>query len=193
MISPPVITFKSNSDTHVAPTLASTIISTSFKSNINKQHAPTLASAILSASLGSEHLIEWTLNWLTGAGGEPVLAEFLRNRKQQVNMRLVQKYPLCTLTRRNGSASDCANNATMIFIDDEWDERVASLKDAMTSSSKKENEKFMFPPLITFGNPTTKLPTTEIRDGAHRMEALLQLGHDCYWVIVVEAKPYICL
>ena len=192
MISPPVITFKSNSDTHVAPTLASTIISTSFKSNINKQHAPTLASAILSASLGSEHLIEWTLNWLNGAGGEPVLAEFLRNRKQQVNMRLVQKYPLCTLTRRNGSASDCANNATMIFIDDEWDERVASLKDAMTSSSKKDNEKFMFPPLITFGNPT-KLPTTEIRDGAHRMEALLQLGHDCYWVIVVEAKPYICL
>ena len=84
----------------------------------------------------------------------------------------------------------------MIFIDDEWDKRVASLKDAMTSSSKKDNEKFMFPPLITFGNPTTKLPTTEIRDGAqveYRMEALLQLGHDCYWVIVVEAKPYICL
>ena len=151
---------------------------------------PTLASAITSAAMGSDSLTKWTVDFLMGIGNAQVLASNIINR--EVTCQLVPEYPLNRLKRRNGSVHECNINKHMIFVDDEWDDIVDKMKTSI------RNKSFIPTPLIVFDFNNTEGTTgfsigslteaIEIRDGAHRLESLLQLGKECYWTIVVSPK-----
>ena len=185
MISAPIIIFQPTKQQNCV-TLTKT---KQLKQNPSKKELYTLKTCITAASIGSSALKQWTVGFLHNIGNEPVLGASLANR--DIEITLWEHYPLKSLLRKNGSAEEVQKNKHMLYVDTQWNETVEGLKAASLSGD------FVFPPLITFDIPYRGLSQSErniahgleakieIRDGAHRMEALLQLGKEHYWTLVV--------
>lgn len=126
-----------------------------------------LADAMLAHR--QQNLENWTQKYLTGVGGNSVLARHLANN-QPLSVKLIT-FPLSNLKRVMGP------EPSMLFHEppELWEQRVSDLKRVIAQGIS------VAPLIVTnFWEPYA------ISDGSHRHEAFLKLGIEEYWVSFFE-------